>query len=495
MRTNYIWLLAFSVISFTACESDDTRLADPIFEETTAVEYTNGNADFSSFVAVGNSLTAGYSDGALFAKGQNVSFPNILANQFAVVGGGNFTQPLMNDDIGGFVLGGNPILHPITGANLFPPRLIFDTAAQVPVTYPAPSTTELMTTIPGPYNNMGVPGAKVGHLLAPGFGNMTNFPNANPYFIRMASQPNATVLEDALAMNPTFFSLWIGNNDVLGYAASGGDGSNPITDTATFTGAYNMVVSALVSASPNGIVANIPNVTDTPHFTVVPHNPIPLDAPTAGAVNAAYAAYNAGVQSLVGVPPVNLTQEEADSRMINFAEGSNNAVVIMDEDLSDLTIYNPALIGMRQATSEDLIVLTASSFIGTLADPGNPMSVNGVAIPLGDKWVLTPSEQEEIATATQAFNQVIADAAAANNLPLFDANAFLSQAATTGITSGSVTVTSDFVTGGAFSLDGVHLSPRGYAIVANKMIELINTTYNANVPKVNPANYTGVYIN
>lgn len=488
MKTNYIWLLLISVIAFSACDSDDTRLADPIFEESTTADFTSGDADFSSFVAIGNSLTAGYSDAALFAKGQQVSMPNILANQFATVGGGQFTQPLMDDDIGGLLIGGTQIPG-------FGPRLIFNTTTQKPTPLSATPTTDLMNAIPGPYNNMGVPGAKVGHLLAPGFGNMANLPNANPYFIRMASQPNATVLQDALDMNPTFFSLWIGNNDVLGYATTGGDGTNPITDLATFTGAYNQIISALVATSPNGIVGNIPNVTDTPHFTTVPHNPVPLDAATAGAVNSAYAAYNGGLQSLVGVPPVNLTQEEADSRMINFTAGANNPVVILDESLSDLTIYNPALVNMRQATSEDLIVLPASNFIGTLAVPGNPMTVNGVAIPLGDKWVLTPAEQVEIATATQAFNQVIADAASANNVPLFDANSFLSQVASTGVTSGSVTVTDDFVTGGAFSLDGVHPSPRGYAIAANKMIALINARYNANIPTVNPANFTGVYLN
>jgi hypothetical protein len=34
-----------------------------------------------------------------------------------------------------------------------------------------------------------------------------------------------------LAQAPTFFSLWIGNNDVLGYATTGGDGSS-ITPSA-----------------------------------------------------------------------------------------------------------------------------------------------------------------------------------------------------------------------------------------------------------------------
>jgi len=49
---------------------------------------------------------------------------------------------------------------------------------------------------------------------------------ANPYFVRFASSPSTTVIADAVAQNPTFFSLWIGNNDVLAYATSGGTGAN-----------------------------------------------------------------------------------------------------------------------------------------------------------------------------------------------------------------------------------------------------------------------------
>ncbi len=47
--------------------------------------YTNGEADFSNYVALGNSLTAGYADNALYITGQENSYPNILAQQFAKV--------------------------------------------------------------------------------------------------------------------------------------------------------------------------------------------------------------------------------------------------------------------------------------------------------------------------------------------------------------------------------------------------------------------------
>jgi len=490
MKINNIWLVALVFIGLTACDSEEHLLAYPLEEadtsQTPVGNFTSGTADFSSFVALGNSLTAGYSDGALFAKGQEVSFPNILAQRFALAGGGPFTQPLMSDDVGGLLIGGAP---------LYGPRLIFDAVNQSPIPASGSPSTDITNVNPGPYNNMGVPGAKSYHLLAPGYGDAGNLPSAaNPYFVRMASDANASVLDDAMGLNPTFFSLWIGNNDVLGYATSGGDGTNPITGQALFDGAMDALVATLTSNDANGIISNIPSVTDAPFFTTVPHNPIPLDEATAGFLNsaAAYGAYNAGLLQVEGLGFI--TPDERAARTVTFAAGAGNAVVIIDESLTDLTGINPALVNMRQATADDLIILPASSFIGTEAVPGNPATVNGVAIPLADKWVLIPSEQTEISDATTAFNQKIGDLATQFDLALFDVNTFFNEVATSGFQAGSAFMTADYVTGGTFSLDGVHPSPRGYAVVANQMIDIINTKYGATIPKVNPVDYTGVYL-
>ena len=80
---------------------------------------------------------------------------------------------------------------------------------------------------------------------------------------------------------------------------------------------------------------------------------------------------------------------------------------------------------MRQATADDMLVLLRLSFIGTLADPNNPNSVNGVGVPLSDEWVLTPEEQTSINNATAAFNNSIKTIAEANNIPYVDINALL----------------------------------------------------------------------
>ncbi|WP_422350282.1 G-D-S-L family lipolytic protein [Flagellimonas sp.] len=490
-----------------ACENDDeVAIVTP---DPDPIEYTSGSANFANYVAVGNSLTAGFSDNALFESGQAASFPNMLATQFALAGGGNFNIPFMADDLGGATLGGNPIL----GNRLI---LLFTPDGPTPTPKSGTGTTEISTKLSGSFNNMGVPGSKSYELLAPGYGSVTGvgLGTANPYFARFSSGEDATVIGDAVAQAPTFFTLWTGANDILLYATNGGSGTdrtgnldpssyerNDITDPNVFAGSLNAILQALTAGNADGVIANIPDVRDLPYFTTVPHNPVPLDEGTAALLNGSYAAYNAGVAGALNflVSQMAISQEDADAeiakRTITFAAGDTNAVVLLDEDLTDLTGINPALINMRQATTEDLLILPSSSFIGTLANEADPTSINGVAIPLADNWVLTPEEQASVETALTAYNATIEALATQYDLGFVDMNAKLTELRETGFpqTDGSV-VTNVFATGGGFSLDGVHPAPRGYAIVANAFLDVINAKYGSNLPPVDPLNFTGLYI-
>ncbi len=487
MKIKYI-LLFFLLIGLYACESDDQ--GDVVEPE---VELTAGTADFSRFISLGNSLTAGYTDNALFMASQQNSLPNIMARQFALVGGGSFTQPMTNDNIGGLTLGGNVIA---------PPRLYFDGAG--PALLPAVPTTEVSNILSGPFNNLSVPGAKSFHLLANGYGNIANIQLglANPYFVRMASSPDASVIEDALAQAPTFFSLWIGNNDVLGYATTGGDGSNPITDQATFSTVYTTIAGALAQTGAKGVLANIPDVASAPFFTTVPYNPLdpsnPAFGPQISALNAAYAPLNAAFDFL-GMP----------ERKVQFSPTAASPIVIHDESLPNIAVQLAQVLqggGLdpltaqllaaqygqsRQATEDDLMLLTSSSVIATLNQDyfnflvglGVPpatagqLAVNGITFPMEDRWVLLPSELDEIKIATEGYNSVISSIASGGGYALVDSNALLTELNSGGLSSGDFTLTSDLVLGGAFSLDGVHLTARGYALIANEFLKAIDAAY------------------
>lgn len=368
----YIFLSAIASLALMGCEPDfDNAIVEGDF-------YSAGDADFSNFVSVGNSLTAGYADNALYREGQINSFPNIMAGQFELVGGGEFTQPLMEDNLGGLKLNGNVI----QGNRLV--LAVGENGMPSPQPLAGDPQTDVTNQLTGPFNNMGAPGAKSFHLLAPGYGNLAGVAQgtANPYFARFASSSDASIIGDAAAQAPSFFSFWIGNNDILGYATSGGTGvnqqgnfdpstyaGNDISDINVFASVYNDALNALVENASGGVVFNIPNVANIPFFTTVPPNPIPLDQETAAGLGQLFGLYNAEI--LPGLQNNGLISAgEAASRQVNFQAGEGNFVTIRDENLTNIApfLQNPPfnlpenianLFGqLRQATPNDLITLT-----------------------------------------------------------------------------------------------------------------------------------------
>lgn len=512
MIKNFKWLFLVS-LTFIACNNDDEVTTKP--NSSDGLPLTAGSANFSKYVALGNSLTAGFSDNALFIEGQKGSYTNILAQQFAQVGGGDFKIPYMNDNIGGLLFGGTQIQGP---------RLYFNGAAPVPVA--GTPSTEVTNHLTGSYNNLGVPGAKSYHLLAAGYGNPAGVPlgQANPYYVRFASSATSKIIDDATAQNPTFFSLWIGNNDVLGYATSGGTGvnqtgnSNPatygasdITDPTVFAGVYNTLVTNLTANGAKGVVANIPYVTSVPFFTTVPTNPIPgLPAANAGQLNALFNGINSALTS-ASLPTRFVTLVADDG---NPATIEANPLLIRDESLINIStqittalmappynfpaatagyvgsIYGQARHASSAAASRDYVLLTARTIIGTTQSGApSPFNTVGVSYPMQDNTILTATETAEVKTATDAYNATISSIATSKGLAFVDANAALVQVAGSGISNGGFTVTSAFVTGGGFSLDGVHPSPRGYALIANKFLQAINLKYGSNFKDVDFGDY------
>ena len=491
MKNKFIYL-AIIAAGFASCE--------PEFENEVGANYTAGDADFTTYVAVGNSLTAGYMDGTVYKSGQANSFPNLLAQQFALVGGGTFTQPSFEEDVNN--LGG------FAGVPNSTRRIIDASTGTVENIAGTPTITT--TSQATAYNNMGVPGAKSFHLGFPGYGTL------NPYFARHATSPTATVIGDAMSKNPTFFTNWIGANDVLSYATNGGAqadgttpaadhnltgnmnpatyGSNDITNSGVFASVYSTLINTLTSGGAKGVVATVPSVTSIPYFTTVPYKPVPLDNTFATQLNSAYAAYNGGLD--VAFSNGLITNAERLQRKVVFVAGKN-PVVIVDSDLTNLS--GLGLPSYRMTTSQDLIVLPASSFIGTTVG-GDPLMINGVSVPLANKWVLTANEKAKVASATAAYNNSIRSIAESKGLAVADMNLILNQlVGGLRIETGQI-YTANYFSGVAtenkvlFSLDGVHPNARGYAVIANEIIKVINEHYNANLPLHYVNNFPGINI-
>lgn len=510
MIRNLTWLLVAS-LAFTACNDDDETIIAPEV-------ITSGEADFSNYVALGNSLTAGYTDGALFVEGQKNSWTNILSQQFMLAGGGEFRIPMTNDNLGGLLFMGTPVAD--TRLYLRQVDASGNPISPTPTRVTGTITNEISTPLTGAFNNMGVPGAKSYHLLAPGYGNpaglLASPRTANPYFVRFASSTSASVLGDAMAQDPTFFTLWIGNNDVLGYATTGGDGSDPITPATGapgvgFDGTYNALVGQLVSGGAKGAVANIPYVTSIPFFTTVPTNPLTTSALGAGNVAVGEATVNALNAQLYGPLKQALTAFGAGDRISLLSTTGGNPLLIRDESLTNLsaqltaaftptlglataTFYGQVFGQARQAKTGDLVLLTTQAAIAA-APPGIPAPLDkyGITYPLEDKHVLVPSEIAELRAATDAYNITISAAATTHNLAFVDANLLLSQIAEGGIVRNSYSFNNSLVFGNAFSLDGIHPTSKGYAVIANEFVKAINARYKSNLPQINVDPYLNLF--
>jgi lysophospholipase L1-like esterase len=311
-------------------------------------------------------------------------------------------------------------------------------------------------------------------------------------------------LQDAIAAQPSFFLFDLGNNDILGYATGGGSNPAIFTSEANFQGQYNSAITALLTANPNakGVIANIPDVTTIPFFTTVAWNAIALDAATSSTLTTNLANnYNAFLDGMIAAKYI--SAEEGAKRKLSYKAGANG-ILLSDETLTDLTPYMNASANTqplipyaraRQATATDLITLSAGSILGTAVPGTGGTAVYGVSYPVGDQYVLIPTETAEVKARTTAFNNIIKNAADGSNgrLALADVNATFTALvnARAGVYNG-VTITPNFAPPtGAFSEDGVHPNSRGYAFMANIFIDAINAKFSANVPKASIADYKG----
>ena len=451
-------------------------------------EPNKGSVDFSTYIALGNSLTAGYADGALYHSAQKLSYVSIMAGKLSEVGGGEFIQPVVNSEQG--VLPGKLTLAVVNG-NLTP---VPAQDGELDPFYPP---------IDYAVHNLGVPGAKVLHLLAPGYGKFENVALglANPYFVRFASSPDISVIEQAVNMNPTFFSLWIGNNDVLGYASNGGV-KDMITPIGQFTTYYDLLVKSLNNTGAKGVLATIPSVKSAAFFNTIPGNGLPLNSITAEALNGGIALVEQKVNmilSMAGLP--------AFSYGINFTSG-NNAFLIEDKNFLYKDLFNAiadtstdmfAKIFLKQAqfrqlSLQDNELITLKTPQDSLAmGMGSFMEIAGHMVPFGipDRYILEKDEIENIDQAVTAFNDVIKSFATQYDWALVDINSKFNEMKD-GVIIDGIELSAEYVKGGIFSLDGIHLTPRGNAVVSNFFIEAINKQYGASISTVNIGAYPAI---
>ena len=381
------------------------------------------------YVALGDSLTAGYASGGLAQLYQADSYPAILARQLGIPAA-TFQQPLVSNPGIPAVLE----LKSLTVAN----------GVVVPTIAPkSGSGAPINATYSGMYGNLGIPGAKTGDLLTK-TGDITKLltgnidPNTIMYDIvlRFPVFPNTTTpapaVAQAVALPGTFYTVWIGNNDVLGAALTGVavDGVT-LTPKEVFQAQYTALLGTLKAKAPSAkfLAVTIPDVASIPFVSTVK-------------------PYVFGPQG--------------------------QKVYLLGED--------------GPLTDADYLTLSASSLIAQgFGVPGSgKLLPEGAVTPTGLQAgvILRAAEAAAIRVRTAELNSIIAAVAAQVGAKVFEANAFFSDVVRRGYVVGGIKLTPEFLTGGLFSYDGVHPQTLGYAVIANEMVKTINREFGAKVPEV-----------
>ncbi|OGV05969.1 MAG: hypothetical protein A2499_03600 [Stygiobacter sp. RIFOXYC12_FULL_38_8] len=405
---NRFLLLSLLLVFFAVAGCEDrSELNQPTAPST-------GQVSFERFVVMGNSLTAGYQSGSLYQSAQVFSFSKQIANLVSA----KFEQPLASDP-------GLGSRIEVASVSPFALKTNKSVGAPINLSYAAP------------YNNLGVPGAFVYDIV-----NTTKTADSytakagslNPIF-DVVLRGQGSAFRQAKAQKPTMLFCWIGNNDILGHATSGG--TVPLTDPNVFGALWKQLADSLGSLNTKVVIANIPSVTSIPFFTTI--------------------------------PPA--TKNPATEQIILF--------------------YGQTKTGVRQLViGQDLVTLQASALLTDAS--GNPTGVGlSPTKPLPDAVVLDKDEVAVVKTTVASYNQTLATLAASKGFAIVDINTFFNNVAANGIVVDGTKFTAEFVNGGLFSLDGVHPSNQGYAIVANEFIKAINLKWGSNIPPINVATVPG----
>jgi lysophospholipase L1-like esterase len=384
-----------------------------------------GSADFTRFVALGDSYGAGFEAGSLNARHQPFGWPAIIARQAGL----QICAPTASAADNCFAI---PF---ISNPGLPGAELTFNGAGLVT---PPGSGVPLMPNFGRPYNNLSVPGYTVGAAMA-----LTGAEGAAAGLGQVILRGLGTEVQQAIALHPTFIAIWLGGNDFLG-AVSAGDPTR-LTPVATFTAQYNALLDALIAG-----------------------------APSAGMV--------------VGNLPANFATAPLTARLPAVVFDSNFQPVVVGGSQIPL-FYIPAGSTTPAAVPAGSLFLLSSlaRYQQGFGLPPNLKAVPPFSLlphtgePLTDAEIITPAEQKVFSDTITAYNAAITAAAAARQIPVADVKSLFDRLAGPQV-FGGVALTNTWISGGLFSNDGVHLSDAGYTLMANEFIKAINSAYGTEIP-------------
>ncbi|HET7230475.1 MAG TPA: SGNH/GDSL hydrolase family protein [Longimicrobium sp.] len=419
---------ALATLALAGCVGDGDSIAN-------IQNPANGGVLFQRYVALGNSITAGYQSGGILDSTEVRSYPSLLAQRASIT---NFGQPR---------LAGTGCPQPFT-------------APLVPSTVTGTSCARVDTS---PYTqNLAVPGVRIADL----FVTPTNPANAfqRLYALLTGGKSEVQAMIDA---QPTFVSVWIGNNDalaaalggVLGPTAAGADSN--LTRLSAFQASLTNLTTAVKQAGPQG--ALFIGVVD-------PVVAAPLIQPGAYfylARDAATKRFNGKLVNDNCSPVTNLgTPNPLAANMVSFQIVSDANFPEINCDPAAYPVGDPRRGVYLLDTSEQAVVRTRIAAYNTAIKAA--ADANGWAY-ADPNTILAPLLAAKTAGRYQNVRKC-QDLATATTAAQFQA-AVLNSCPVTGATAAP-----NFF-GSLISFDGVHPSSAAHVILAQEFAKIINAKY------------------
>jgi lysophospholipase L1-like esterase len=394
-------------------------------------------AQFDSYVALGDSLTAGVEGNCLVQRNQLASFPAVIAHQLAQA---DFEQPLVQELALTSPLVGPPCLGAVLSGSTVTVGAISQMGAP------------LNSLLARPYNNLGIPGATVGDLITITEGNPNGTTAQRFAALVLRNVPGSpfaglNAVTEANMLSPDLLTLWIGSNDVLPAALSGLflEGVT-VTPPQVFAENYADVLDNVALPGRTIVAGNVPDITSIPFTTTVPPRiTIPGGSvPVLGPGNATYPCEPVAPDHGCPVPDGTLVTLPA-SALLQQGIGVPVALGGTGQPLPDGEFVPPATV------------------------------IPGV--------LLYPDEIADIEEVITAYNDTIAGQIAGVGGVLVDVNATFDHIAHDGYHIGGIVLTRSFLSGGIFSADGFHPSSIGYTIVADEFLRVMNAELGLAIPR------------
>lgn len=416
---------------------------------------TAGTLDVAKYLAVGDGYTAGISDGGLTATSQQYAYPALLAQQFIRINPpATFTQALLpaGTGTGYLTLRGIDALGLPQTARVTKGRAVRGSYIANPAACGGADTTFLYARAPASAlsQNLGVPGLGLTQVEVVGLGNTANQSRTgtfNPYFERLLpTNDNRTYLQtvtDASA-NATFFTFFMGLGDALPYILNGGEcGTAP--SSSLLNANAKKVLDRLTANGRKGVIALLPTIQNLP------------------------------VLRLGGKDGIRGTLTQGNSPDSIYVR-SSIANIVRPIDAGDFIL--PA--GLSRLGTAEQVTLPN----GTVVTARYGLSKRN---PIVRRDVLDYTEFSRVNSPLLALNTELKRLAdKVYLLPTVDLENELFFQVNKRISVNGVEYSSEPVRGNFFSLDLYSLTPRGNALLANAFIKSINSSYQANIPFVDP---------